>query len=196
MPSHIFWHLSQSWVTIQTRVTGKEFLNQRYQSRVSLRSLNTRYTLLASKGAVHSVFWRNKHAGYILQVWNATDNVYCLRGRWILNLSPPVSPLLSFSQPLAERRPLGRCAWSGSCSIPVYWITFPAWQPLSHWTDIPPPMSSVISASVAAAASGWEVSMFALKMSTLHLSQHSDSLISSFPAALKSVQNKWCTKDS
>lgn len=105
MPSHIFWHLSQSWVTIQTRVTGKEFLNQRYQSRVSLRSLNTRYTLLASKGAVHSVFWRNKHAGYILQVWNATDNVYCLRGRWILNLSPPVSPLLSFSQPLAERRP-------------------------------------------------------------------------------------------
>lgn len=98
-PSQIFWHLSQSWVTIQTRVTGKEFLNQSYQSRVSLRSLNTKYNLLASKGGVHSVFWRKKHAGYILQVWNATDNVYCLRGRWILNLSPPVSPLLSFSQP-------------------------------------------------------------------------------------------------
>ena len=180
MPSQIFWHLSQSWVTIQTRVTGKEFLNQRYQSRVSLRSLNTRHNLLASKGGVHSVFWRKKHAGYILQVWNATDNVYCLRGRWILNLSPSLLYYLSASLLLREGPSLGHCACSGSCSTPVYWITFPAWQPLSHWTDIPPPMSSVISASVAAAASsGWEVSMFALKMSTLHLSQHSDSLISS-----------------
>lgn len=97
--SQIFWRLSQSLVTIQTRVAGKEFLDQSYQSRVSLRSLNTKHNLLASKGGVHSVFWRKKHTGYILQVWNATDNVYCLRGRCILNLSTPLSPLLSFSQP-------------------------------------------------------------------------------------------------
>ena len=97
--SQIFWQLSQSLVTIQTRVAGKEFLNQRYQSRVSLRSLNTKHNLLASKGGMHSVFWRKKHTGYILQVWNAADNVHCLRGRCILNLSTPPSPLLSFSQP-------------------------------------------------------------------------------------------------
>ena len=119
-PSQIFWHLSQSLVTIQTRVAGKEFLNQRYQSRVSLRSLNTKHNLLASKGGVHSVFWRKKHTGCILQVWNATDNIYCLWGRCILNPSPLLSSIIFQLTILLREDPnLGRCAWSGSCSIHV-----------------------------------------------------------------------------
>ena len=47
------WTLSAAF---QTRVAGKEFLDQRYQSRASLRSLNTKHNLLASKGGMHSVF--------------------------------------------------------------------------------------------------------------------------------------------
>lgn len=137
--SRIFWHLSQSSVTIQTRVAGKEFLNQRYQSRVSLRSLNIKHNLSASKGGVHSLLWRKKCAGYTLQVWNATDNVSCHRGRCILNLSPPLLYYLSASH-LAERRARPRllcmvwmlqhlclvdCFLCTAASLPLNWHSTP-----------------------------------------------------------------------
>lgn len=92
--SQMFWHLSQSLVMIQTRVVSKEFLNQSYQRRVSLRSLNIKQNLLASKGGVHSLLWRKKNAGFTLRVWNASYSASCHRGRWTLNLSPSLCSII------------------------------------------------------------------------------------------------------
>lgn len=208
-PSQIFLHSSQSLVMISNQSGWQRILESKVQKK-------NFFKITEHKGKSFSFQWRcaqlvlKKEACGLHSpgLENYLQCGFCHRGRHIWNRSQFLP--FSSSRFLSRLLPCGKpSCWEKNlrclCCLGAVAFVFSGLLSLcgslSYWNDIPPPllllMSSVISASVAAAAaSGWKVSVFAFKMSFPHLSQYSDSLISSFPAAFKCIQNKWCTKDS
>ena len=112
----------------------------------------------------------------------------------------PLPAPLSLSKPSCWEKNPDHSALPGCCSICGYWIAFCVWQPfLVNWHSTPCAAPNVIC-YISICSSCRFFWMKSLSVCLLNVSPSPVSIFSlthgSFPAALKCIQNKWCTKDS
>lgn len=187
-------------------MVGKEFLDQSYQNRISLRSLNIKQNLFSFQRRCAQLAVKKEACGlHFAGLECYLQGLCCHRGRRILNQSVSLYPLplpapLSLSKPSCWEKNPDHSALPGCCSICGYWIAFCVWQPfLVNWHSTPCAAPNVIC-YISICSSCRFFWMKSLSVCLLNVSPSPVSIFSlthgSFPAALKCIQNKWCTKDS